>query len=63
MIVLSRENDKAVVRPSEADLVAAHVPELCSKMRGVFDEGVRELVIDLSNVQTIASRLTTGTPE
>ena len=55
MIVLSRENDKAVIQPSGVDLVAASAPELRSKMRAAVDEGVRELVVDLRNVQTVDS--------
>lgn len=55
MIVLSREGDKAVIRPSGVDLVAGSVPELRTQMRGVVDDGARELVVDLTNVQMVDS--------
>ena len=54
MTVLSRDGDKAVIRPA-IDLVAGSVPELRTQMRGVVDEGARELVIDLANVQMVDS--------
>ncbi len=55
MIVLSRDGDKAVMRLSGVDFVAASVPELRSQMRGVLDEGARRLVVDLTNVQMVDS--------
>jgi anti-anti-sigma factor len=55
MILLTRENDKAVVRPTGEDIVAASVPELRSKMRVAVEEGARELVVDLVNVQMVDS--------
>ncbi len=35
--------------------MAASIPELRSKMRGIVEEGVRELVIDLAEVQMVDS--------
>jgi anti-anti-sigma factor len=55
MIVLSRDGDKAVLRPTGADIVAGSVPELRSQMREVVDGGVRHLVVDLANVQMVDS--------
>lgn len=55
MIVLTREDNKAVVRPAGDDIVAASIPELRSKMRRAVEEGVRELVVDLTEVQMVDS--------
>jgi anti-anti-sigma factor len=55
MIVITREDDKAVVRPAEGGIVAASIPELRSKLRAAVEEGVRELVIDLTDVQMVDS--------
>lgn len=55
MIVITREDNKAVVRPAGEDIVAASIPELRSKMRAVVDEGVRNLVIDLTDVRMVDS--------
>ena len=54
MIVVTREDNKAVVRPA-GDMVAATLPELRAKMREIVEEGVRELVIDLADVQMVDS--------
>lgn len=55
MIEVTREDTKAVIRPVGEDIVAARVPELRSKMRGAVAEGVREMVLDLVNVQMVDS--------
>ena len=55
MIVVTREDNKAVVRPAGDDIVAASIPELRSKMRGIVEEGVRELVVDLADVHMVDS--------
>jgi anti-anti-sigma factor len=55
MIVVTREDSKALIRPTEEDVVAAWVPEYRSKMRGAVAEGVREMVLDLSNVRMVDS--------
>jgi anti-anti-sigma factor len=55
MIVVTREDNKAVIRPAGDNIVAASIPEMRLKMRGVLDEGVRELVVDLTGVQMVDS--------
>jgi anti-anti-sigma factor len=55
MIVLTREEDKAVIRPSGEDVVANSVPELRTKMRTAVQEGVRELILDLAEVRMVDS--------
>ena len=55
MIVVTREENKAVIRPAADSIVAASVPDLRSKVRGIIGEGVRELVMDLSDVRMVDS--------
>jgi anti-anti-sigma factor len=55
MIVVTREDNKAVIRPAGDSIVAASIPELRSKMRGIVDEGVRDMVVDLTDVQMVDS--------
>jgi anti-sigma B factor antagonist len=55
MIVVTREDNKAVVRPAGDNIVAASIPELRSKMREIVSEGIRELVIDLTDVHMVDS--------
>ena len=55
MIQVNREENRAVLYPSGDTIVAATIPELRSKMRGVVDEGVRELTIDLAGVRMVDS--------
>jgi len=55
MIEVTRENDKAVVRPGGENIVAATLPELRSKMREMLGDGVRELVVDLSEIRMVDS--------
>jgi anti-anti-sigma factor len=55
MILITREEDKAVIRPAGDSIVAASIPELRLKMRGILDEGVRELVVDLTGVEMVDS--------
>ena len=55
MIGVTREDNKAVVRPSGDGIVAASIPELRAKMRGMVEDGVRELVVDLADVQMVDS--------
>jgi anti-sigma B factor antagonist len=55
MIVVTREDKKAVVRPVEGDIVAASISELRSEMKAAVDQGVRELVIDLADVHMVDS--------
>ena len=53
-VTVTREDNKAVIQPV-GDLVAASVPALRSTMRGIVGEGVRELVVDLTNAQMVDS--------
>jgi anti-anti-sigma factor len=55
MIVVTREDNKAVIRPAGDNIVAASVPELRSKMRGIVDAGISEMVVDLTDVQMVDS--------
>jgi anti-sigma B factor antagonist len=55
MIVVTREDNKAVVRPAGDDIVAASIPELRAQMRGIVAEGIEELVIDLTDVHIVDS--------
>jgi anti-anti-sigma factor len=55
MIEITREDGKALIRPTEEDVVSAWVPEYRSKMRGALAEGAREVVLDLTNVQMVDS--------
>jgi anti-anti-sigma factor len=51
----TREENKAVVRPAGETIVAATIPELRAEMRGVVEDGVRDLVIDLAGVRMVDS--------
>jgi anti-anti-sigma factor len=55
MIVVTREDNKTVVRPAGDNIVAATIPELRSKMREIVEQGVHELVVDLTDVQMVDS--------
>ena len=55
MIVVTLEDDKAVLRPAGNEIVAASIPELRSKMRAIVAEGVRELVVDMTDVHMVDS--------
>jgi anti-anti-sigma factor len=55
MIVVTREDNKTVVRPSGDNIVAATLPELRSKLRGIVNQGVRDLVVDLAGVNMVDS--------
>jgi anti-anti-sigma factor len=55
MIVVTREDNNAVLRPAGNEIVAASIPELRSKMRQAVKEGVRELVVDLADVHMVDS--------
>jgi len=55
MTVTTREDRKAVVRPDSDEIVAATVPDLRLKMRGIIEDGVRELVVDLTDVRMVDS--------
>jgi anti-anti-sigma factor len=53
--IASREENRAVVRPG-GDVVASSLGELRGLMRGLINEGVREVVLDFVNVQMLDSR-------
>ena len=55
MTLVTREDNRAVVQPSGDTIVAATIPELRLKMRGVIDDGVRDLTIDLAGVRMVDS--------
>ena len=55
MIEVKREDKKAVIRLAGDGIVAASVPELRSQMRGVVQQGVRELVVDLTGIRMVDS--------
>ncbi len=53
--LVTRDQERGVVCPG-GDVVASSIPELRALMRGLISEGVREMVIDFSNVQMLDSR-------
>lgn len=55
MIVVTREDNKAVIRPAGDNIVAASIPELRAKMHGIVEDGVRDLTVDLTGVQMVDS--------
>lgn len=55
MIQVTRENNQAVVRPEGDQIVAGTIPELRSRMRGILEEGVLDLVVDLAGVRMVDS--------
>jgi len=55
MITVTREDNKAIVKPAGEEIVAASIPELRSKMRGIVEEGVLDVVVDLSEVHMVDS--------
>ena len=55
MTVVVREDNKAVVTPEGDTIVAATIPELRLEMRGILDQGIRDLVIDLASVRMVDS--------
>ena len=55
MVLVTREENKAVVRPDGDAIVAVSIPELRSKLRAAVEDGVRELVVDLTEVRMVDS--------
>ncbi|HTX37327.1 MAG TPA: STAS domain-containing protein [Bryobacteraceae bacterium] len=55
MLVVTREDNRTVVRPSGDHIVAASIPELRAQLRGILEEGVRDLVVDLAGVNMVDS--------
>lgn len=52
--IVTRKDGEVFVQPP-GDVVASSVPELRRSLRGALEPGVRELTIDLANVQMIDS--------
>ena len=52
--MITRAENQTTLRP-EGDVVATSVPKLRTALRGLMGEGVRELVVDLANVQMVDS--------
>lgn len=50
----TQTESRAVIRP-ETDVVAAYVAGLRTRMRGLIDAGIRDLVVDLNGVQMVDS--------
>jgi len=55
MLVVTREDNKTVVRPSVENIVAAILPEMRTKLRALVEEGVRDLEFDLAGVNMVDS--------
>ena len=55
MIVVTRENERAVIRPEGEDVVASSVPEIRASMRTAMANGASELVVDLALVRMVDS--------
>ena len=53
-VLATQTDSRAVIRP-EADVVAASVADLRSRMRDLIGAGVRDLIVDLSAVQMVDS--------
>ena len=49
-----KENQQGVLCP-QGDVVAAAVPQLRTELRDLVSNGVRELVVDMQNVQMLDS--------
>lgn len=55
MKVVTQEGGRAVIRPSGDSIIAASVNELRTGLRGLLDDGVRNLVVDLTDVRMVDS--------
>jgi anti-sigma B factor antagonist len=55
MILVTREDNRTVVQPPGENLVAAVLPELRARMRGIIGEGVRDLAVDLAGIRMVDS--------
>jgi len=55
MTVVTREDNKATVRPAGDAIVAATIGELRSELRAVLEQGARELVLDLADIRMVDS--------
>ena len=48
-----RENECVTIRP-QSDVVASMASEFKGELKGLLDEGIRDLVIDLNSVEWAA---------
>ena len=55
MIVVTREENRTMIRPDGNDIVAATVPELRLKMQEMVGAGVRDMVVDLAGIRMVDS--------
>lgn len=55
MITVTRQQQEAIVRPEGNGIVAATSDELRSKLRGLIEDGVRRLALDLAEVVMVDS--------
>ena len=55
MIAVTRNDNQAVVRPTGDTIVARTLPELRSQLRGLLQDGVKDLVVDLAEVRMVDS--------
>ena len=55
MTMITRVGNRAVVQPSGDAIVATNLAELRVQMRDIVNDGVRDLVIDLTSVRMVDS--------
>ena len=55
MILVTREDERTVVKPSGDSIVAATLPELRAQLRDIVAGGARDVVIDLEGVCMVDS--------
>ena len=51
---VTRENESATIRP-QSDVVASMASEFKTELKGLLEEGIRQLTIDLSGVEMVDS--------
>lgn len=54
MSEIAKDGDQTIVKPGQ-DVVASLVPELRKELRALMEEGPKELVMDLSDVEMVDS--------
>lgn len=54
MSEVTRENESATIRPS-SDVVASMASEFKTELKGLLEEGIRQLTIDLDAVEMVDS--------
>lgn len=55
MIVVTREENRTIIRPDGNDIVASTVPALRLKMQEMVGAGVRDMVVDLAGIRMVDS--------